>query len=160
MSSPTDEITVIGILTADSQYIQVQNHLVYQRLLKKYQEKELEVTVKVLRYKRSDSQNRYMWGVIVKYVQAWLYETQGEKLHRDAVYTWLRTKLLNEQPKIVNIAGEDVITMTGKRFGAMNTKEFAEAVDTIRAEMLKRGCDIPEPGGKNRHNFLHEFIDE
>lgn len=100
-----------------------------------------------------------MWGVVVKVVQGWLYETQGEKFTNDEVYSWLRLKILEETPKIVNIAGEDIITMTSKRFSAMNTKEFTIAVDTIRERMAERGCIIPEPKKKGL-NLIEDFIDD
>lgn len=148
---------VRGMFTEDTQYIHIDAFKVFQRTFKNWVGKELLVTVRVLRYKRSDSQNRYIWGVIVPMVRQWLYENQGEKYTREEVYTWLRIKLLGEIPKIVSIAGDEVVTMTSKRFSAMNTKEFAEAIDTIRERMLERGLDIPEPSKKG-HNLIEDFI--
>jgi len=134
-----------GLLTEDCQYVQFQAWKAFQKTLSKWVGKDLLITVQVLRYKRSTAQNNFMWGVLVPYVLRWFYETQGKKLTPDEVYTWLRIKLLDEVPKIVNIAGDEVVTMTGKRFSAMNTRQFADAVDIIRAKMLERGLDIPEP---------------
>lgn len=155
----TYELT--GLLTEDCQYVQFNAWKMYQKTLRKWVGKDILVTIKVLRYKRSDKQNRYMFGVIVPYVRRWLYETQGEKFTPEQVYTWLRVKLLDEHPKITMIAGEEVVTMTGKKFSAMNTAEFAEAVDKIRIQMLERGLDIPEPKrGKANHNLLEEFLED
>lgn len=156
MANIADEYELTGMLTEDCQYIHFTHWKVFQRALSKWVGKDLVVTVKVLKYKRSLAQNRYMW-VIVEYVRHWFYDTQGEKLTKDEVYVWLRKKLLGEHPKIVNIAGEEIITMTGKKFSAMSTKEFSDAVDTIRAKMLERGLDIPEPKKKG-NNLIEEFI--
>ena len=105
--------------------------------------------------KRSDAQNRYMWGVVVPTVRAFLLETEGVKYSPDEVYLWLRVKLLGQSPVIKVVSGIEVVMMEGKRFSEMNTKEFADATDTILKAMAEIGCVIPEP---NQHNFLHEFI--
>lgn len=161
MSALEDSFEVRGLFTEDAQYIQIQAWQAFRRTFSKWVGKELLVTVKVLRYKRSDSQNRYIHSVVVGHVRHWLFETQGVKYTHDEVYSWLRTNLLGYKPKITVIAGEEVITMTGKRFSAMNTKEFATAIDTIRQEMLERGLDIPEPSkDKRKHNLLEEFLED
>lgn len=160
MSNINDGFEVMATLTDDCQFVAITHFKMLRRALKPFIGKELLLTIQVLRYKRSDAQNRYMWSVIVPYVRHWLYETQGEKYKPEYVYSWLRVELLGEEPTVVEIAGREVITMTGKKFSAMNTKEFAEAVDTIRAEMLLRGLDIPEPQKGKRHNLISEFLED
>lgn len=100
-----------------------------------------------------------MWGILIPYTRKWLWDTQGENYTNDEVYLWLRISLLGEKPKVVNIAGQEIITTSSKRFSQMNTAEFATAVDTILREMAARGCIIPEPSqGKHTHNLIEEFI--
>lgn len=115
----------------------------------------LEIVFKVFRNQRSGAQNRWIWGVAVPTVRAWMLETQGEKYTPDEVYAWLRISVLGYKPVIKDIGGEEVVTMTGKRFSAMNTKEFSEAMQLIVDVMAERDCLIPLP---RESNFIHEFI--
>lgn len=155
------EYEVIGEFTEDSQYLWLPFWKAYQRTFKRFIGKELLITIKELKSKRSDKQNRFFWSVIIPYVRQWLYDTQGIKYQPDHVSVWLRTEILGEAPTIIDVAGRECIVMTSKRFSAMNTKEFAEAVDTIRSEMLLRGLDIPEPTtDKSKHNLPHEFLND
>ncbi len=159
MSVNNEGYEIVGELTEDSQFIQLTHYKMLKRALKRFIGQELLVTIQVLKSKRSDKQNRYFWSVIVPYVRHWLYETQGVKYKPDYVYAWLRVDLLGEEPTIMDIAGREVIVMTGKRFSQMTTAEFAEAVDTIRAKMAERGIEIPEPSlDRNKHNLVHEFL--
>lgn len=84
-------------------------------------------------------------------------EKHGESHTHDEVYTWLRISLLGQKLRVVELAGESVTLMDGKRFSAMNTKEFAEAVEDIVAKMDEKECHIPLP---RKENLLTDFIDE
>lgn len=161
MSNINDGYEVMATLTDDCQFVAITHFRMLRRALQKFIGQDLIITIQILKSKRSDKQNRYMWGVVVPYVRHWLYETKGEKYSREQTYIWLRVKLLQEEPIITEIDGVEVVTMTGKRFSAMNTAEFAEAVDTIRDKMLHRGLDIPEPSqGRHKHNLIHEFLED
>lgn len=118
---------------------------------------KLIIKITIFRSKRSDKQNRYFWGVVVVTVRAWLLETEGRKYTKDEVYVWLNQEVLGNKPTITTILGTDVITMSGKRFSQMNTKEFEEAAESIRQTMAQRGCNIPEP---HQENFITDFIED
>lgn len=148
---------VIGEFTEDTQYLFLPFYKVYRRAFKKFVGTEVRVTITPLVYKRSDAQNRYLWGYIVPAVKDWLYETQGEKYSPDYVYTWLRIELLGEVPKIATIMGTEIVTMVGKRFSQMSVQEFTVAVDTIKAKMSERGLILKDP---RKNNMLHELLDE
>jgi hypothetical protein len=150
-----DEYSFEGMLTDDGRSVTFLHASMVKRLLHRWKGKPLEVTVRVLRRKRSDRQNRYMWGVIVPCITAFLMETTGIKHPPSTIYAWIRNTLLDEEPVITEVAGHEVIELRGKRFSEMTTKEFAEAVDTIREKMRERGCEIPEPTG---NNLLTDFI--
>ena len=132
----------------------------FSRLMIKLFGYRLEIKVRPHRARRSDRQNRYMWGVVVVCIQAWNEETgeldvpifddegnpvlddEGYQLCRpptkEEVYTWLRIVVLGHRPQIVVIQDVEVITMTGKRFSQMTTKEFADAVDEIQKFMAQK----------------------
>lgn len=139
--------------SCDGIMFDVSRHL--WRVLGPLKGKKLLVKFGVLRHKRSDAQNRYIWGVMVPTVQAWFKETTGEVKSKDEVYTWFRVGLLGDKPVITEVMGCEVITMSGKRFSQMNTKEFGEAVDMILQLMAEKGCVIPEP---RQFNFITEFL--
>jgi hypothetical protein len=150
---------MIGQLTEDCQYVYLEHWKMFRRLLTKWVGKDVIITIKELQYKRSEAQNRLIHGLITPYVMRWYYETHGERKTHDEIYTWLRIAILEQRPRITEVAGEQVVTMTGKRFSKMTKKEFAEAVDLIMQRMAERGCYIPEPHKHDKANhFPHEYL--
>lgn len=119
------------------------------RVLMPWLGKELEVLIKIFRHNRSNSQNKYMWGVIIPTIQAWQLQTSGKYDIKDGVYAWLRTSIIGDEIKTEMIMGREVIYMTGKRFSKMNTKEFSESVEKIIDHFAEKGCHIPLPKGNN-----------
>lgn len=154
--SADKEFDIVGTLSDDCSCLEITHHVMLKRIIGGLRGEKLRIRFSKLKMKRSDAQNRYMWGVVVPCVRAWLLETQGVKYTPDEVYTWLRVGLLGYKPEVKEIAGQECIVMTGKRFSEMNTAEFAEATDSILTQMAEKGCVIPEP---KQHNFLHEFVE-
>jgi hypothetical protein len=144
-----------GTLTENGQGILLDHPKLYARLTKNLIGEKLIVTFQKYRSKRSDAQNRYIHGVVVPTVRAWFKETQGEEPGHNFVYSWLRTSLLGNEPEIKEIFGVQVISLGGKRFSEMNTKEFAEAINRIVDLMAERDCHIQLPRGDN---FIHEHV--
>lgn len=154
--SKDQKYTTSGELTDDCQFIKLDHYSALRRVTQRLLGQKLEVSFTVLRFKRSDAQNRYIWGVIVPCVQAWHLETFGEAKTKDEIYTWLRIGLLGHTPVLTEVMGVQVISMTGKRFSKMNTKEFAEATDLILKKMAEKHCIIPEP---RQNNFLSDIVE-
>ncbi len=160
MAAIDQEYEVTALLTEDCQYLRINSWMAFRRALSKWVGKDLIITVKVLRYKRSASQNRYYWYAI-QFIRHWFFDTQGLLLTKDEVHIWVHRHLLEEKPKVVSIAGEQVITMTHKSTSAMTTTEFAEMVDTILTKMAEMGCVIPEPRKEKKSlQLLEEFISD
>lgn len=151
------EFEVIGTLTDDCRYIEISNYQPLKRIIRNLKGEQLLVKFKKFFETRSDKQNRYIWGVVVPTVMAWMRETTGEKPVKDDVYVWLRKSLLGHTLVVSEILGEEVVRLGGKRFSKMTTKEFAEAIEIIIDTMAQRGCIIPLP---RRNNLLTDFIDE
>lgn len=149
------EFDVTGELSENGEFLVIEHFKMLRRVYGHLKGEKLRIRFSKLRMKRSDAQNRFLWGVVVPTVRAFLLETEGVKYSPDEVYLWLRVKLLGQSPVIKVVSGIEVVMMEGKRFSEMNTKEFAEATDTILQSMAEVGCVIPEP---QQHNFLHEFI--
>lgn len=163
-SAEERELSVITILTNKKEdieegelFLRFKNWRIFRRLIWDWVDKEIETDIRVLRYKRSLSQNRLLWGIIVPTVRAFIKETTGEKKSKDEVYIYLNTCVLGNTPEISYILGQEVITMTGKRFSQMNTLEFTNAVEKIVQHFALIGCVIPMPkDGTN--NLLDDFL--
>lgn len=148
------EVDLIGRVSDDLSSIQIDNWRGLTRIMGAFRGKELHIKLKVFRKNRSLAQNRYIHGVVVPSIMAWYLETQGEKLTHDEVYTWLRTGLLDDKVEVREILGEQVVTIVGKRFSKMNTKEFTDAIETIIAKMAELDCYIQLP---KENNMLSDY---
>jgi hypothetical protein len=108
-----------------------------------YEGKEIEVTLKKARSKRSDNQNRYYWGVVVEIVRQGLRDL-GHRLDKDEVHYFLREKF-NYKELVNEGTGESVkipqstTVMTKTEFG-----EYIEQIAQWSAEFLN--VTIPEAG--------------
>jgi hypothetical protein len=129
---------------------------VYKRLFaKQFEGKPLLLTVQILRKKRSDRQNRYYYGVVIPTIQAFHLESTGEYIERDEVHAFNLTNVLGVVPEFKTVFGEEIMIFRQKKSSEMNTKEFAQFVDTLIAHWAEKGCIIPEP--KNE-NLLTDFL--
>jgi len=155
MSKNEHVYEVTGTLSEDCKSLQLDHAVAMKRVIMWLKGEKLEIKFSKLRNRRSDKQNRYIWGVVVVVIQAWFKESQGEDLTKDQVYTWLRVGLLGHKPVIKEILGEEVIVMEGKHFSAMNTKKFALAIDSIIKQMDEKGCFIPLP---KDGNFITDYV--
>lgn len=161
MSSPfftlksMKEIETTGELSEDGGGIVLHFPALMRRLARGLVGKKLIVKFEKYFERRSNAQNRYMWGVVVPTVRAWLLETTGEKYTADEVYYWLNQEVLRNKPKVTLVNGIDVITLTGKRFSQMSTKEFAEAVEELFKYFAEKNLVIPIP---NEQNFTHDHV--
>lgn len=154
----SEEYTLLGEMDGDFR-ISIHDSHRLARILKPFAEtdKPIEVTIRIHRRQRSLAQNRWMHGVCVPTVMGWLKDTQGEKYTHDEVYVFLNTVVLGKKPIVKEVAGEEVIIMTGKRFSQMTTLQFSEAVDEIVRYFADRGLDIPLPkDGTN--NLLNDYL--
>lgn len=104
--------------------------------------KDVEVTVKRKRAKRSDNQNRYYWGVVIPIIHN-SFRDLGHRLNAEEVHFFLKQKF-NYQ-SLVNVNGE-LVGEIPKSTADLNKLEFMEYVDKISQwanEILE--VIIPEP---------------
>ena len=121
-------------------------------------ELKLEITMKVFRYLRSVSQNNYYWGVVIPTIRAWHKEQTGDKLSPEQVHAFNLIHIMGDEPKIQEVKGRQVVTLSIKSSSKMNTKEFSDFVEKIQAFYDEKGCYIPNPKPKT-NNTLTDFID-
>lgn len=137
-----------GFLSEDLRSIKLEHEGIMPRVFQPWGEKRLLLDISIFRRRRTDKQNRYIHGPVCTRVMLWHLDNTGEKLSHDEVYAYLR-RICGHRMKITMVNGTEVITMTGKRFSQMNTVEFGEAIDTLKAYFDPQGCEIPEPRGDN-----------
>jgi hypothetical protein len=104
--------------------------------------KEIEITLKRARSKRSDRQNRYYFGCVVVIVRNALKDL-GHELTSEECHEWLKIKF--NSVSLANDTGEFIGSIGGSTT-AMSKTEFGEYIERIArwcAEMLS--VVIPEP---------------
>jgi len=100
-------------------------------------DKDVEIVVKEHRPRRSDQQNRYLWGVvypeILKHLDGWT----AEDVHEFCLGEW---------------SGWEVLQGLGRkrmkpirRSSRLNTAEFNDYVAHIQQAMAEKGIYIPDP---------------
>ena len=154
MSKVDDKYELTGTFDGSGKTLALDHPGIMKKIMRNLVGEKLLIVVQKLRYKRSEAQNRYIWGVMVPCVRMWFRETTGETPSPDEAYVWLRVGLLGYKAEIKMLKGVEIITMTGKRFSQMNTKEFAEAVDTMIKLLDEKGCFVPLP---KKDNFITDF---
>lgn len=120
-------------------------------------DKRLEVSMKVLKHQRSLASNRYLWGVCYTTICAFLKETQGEKVDKDAIHIHTLTVILERKPQVQNILGKEVITFNEKSTSKLTTEEFTDMIAKLKDYWAERGCFIPEARG---NNFMSDYLED
>jgi hypothetical protein len=128
----------------------------FRRILNRYKDKKLLITVEEFERKRSNSQNRYYWGVAVVCIKAFLKETEGKTYTQDEVHCYNLFNVVNDKPQIKEVYGVQTIVMTTKSTSKMNTKEFVQFIEELQAYWALKGCYIPDP---REDNLTSDFIE-
>jgi len=91
------------------------------KILSQYNSQDVNVSIKPLRNNRSDSQNRYYWGVVVSIL------SDHTGYSRDEIHEILRGKFLSDSK---SIAGEDI--RYSHSTTELDTLEFEDYLQKIR----------------------------
>nr|DAM99216.1 MAG TPA: protein NinB [Herelleviridae sp.] len=152
------EFSEIGVLekTEDGGLtIKLRFGKVLKRVLEKLIGKELEVNFRLLKYRRSDAQNRWLWGVAYVTIAAWYKETQGETVSKEAIHAHTLQEILDYKIEVEEFMGKEVLVVKGKSTSQLTTKEFSDMVDKLVAYWAQYDCYIQLP---KENNFLSEFV--
>lgn len=118
-------------------------------LLERFGDDVVLVSVAKPSKKRSDRQNRYYWGVVVKIVRDFVQNTQGEKVSPDEIHAFHLNSVLGVKPITRKVLGKEFIMFENRKTSDMNTQEFTEFIEVIRNYWEERGVEIPDPLGEN-----------
>lgn len=143
-----------GVLSETATGVEFENGKAMSRVLRKWKGKTLHIVIKPFKRKRSDNQNRWMWGVAYVCIQAYLKETEGSAPSKEEIH--LHNLQIVQGVKIESkvILGETVFTVNEKRTSSMSTVEFNEMKEKLQAYWAERDCIIPDP---NEDNFLTDY---
>lgn len=107
----------------------------WRALLKRFEGKPVQLTLSKLRVPRSNQQNRYYWGVVVK-IMAEECGYESEEMHEALKARFLRRRQDEE------VGGLPRIGSTA----ALDTGAFAEYLDHCVRLAAEMGIEIPPPG--------------
>lgn len=113
-------------------------------LLNQFEGKHVEIIIKKARSKRSDQQNRYMWGCVIAIVRQGLKDL-GYIMSPEETHEFLKDKFLDYE----TMANSDGIEI-GKKYKStteLTKGEFSSYIEQIQifaAEILN--VVIPDPG--------------
>jgi len=94
--------------------------------------------------KRSNDQNKYWWGVVVKLIADWL-RSYGNDVTDNDVHEFLKMKYI----------GKREVTINGKTFerykgtSELTTIEFADMIAKVQRDFAEKDLIIPDPGQTN-----------
>jgi hypothetical protein len=98
---------------------------------------DVDVTVKRHRDRRSDQQNRYLWGAvypaILKHLEGW----DAEDIHEFCLGEWSGWEILE------GLGRKRMKPL--RRSSKLSTTEFMDFVDHIQRTMAEKGIYIPDP---------------
>lgn len=150
-----DSYTLYGELSDDCSVIKLHHSNMLYRVIDNLKGIDLQVTIEKLHSKRSNAQNRYLFGVVIPVIKRWFKDTQGENFNSDDIRAYIYHKVLGSQVEFKTILGEEVFVIKEKRFSQMTTVEFSEAKDKVQLYFGELGLEIPDPKGEN---ILNDFL--
>lgn len=101
--------------------------------LKRFEGKEIQMTIKRRFKSRSDRQNRYYWGVVLKILSTEIGDSP------EAVHEALKFKFLGT----TEVKGLELI----KSSAGLSTEEMTDYIESIRTWAVTfLNCEIPEAG--------------
>lgn len=152
------DYTVTGRLTSDCKYLELDQAPALKRILFPLLDTILEINIKIFYRLRSLAQNRWIWGICIPTIRAWMKETTGEEPpSKEAIYAFLRQNVVGHGIEVEIIEGKETLVVQGKRFSKMTTVEFSDAAQQIIDYYEPKGCIIRFPKPKT-NNLVTDHI--
>lgn len=98
--------------------------------------------------KRSNEQNKYWWGVVIRKIADWL-RGFGNDVTDEDVHEFLKMKYLGKKEVLIN----GKIFERYRSTTELNTLEFSDLKDKIQRDFAQKGLIIPDP---NQTEFLED----
>ena len=145
------KFTVIGELSEDCSSLSITNYKAIRRLIGKLKNKELEISFEPVKYKRSSSQNRYLWGVVYTVIASFIKQTQGLSFKKEIIHEFCKQHLLKSsiETEVIALTFEDLEEFTKDVIG-YNYRDKIDLGEYIveRLTDFIVNCSIVEVMGK------------
>lgn len=116
---------------------------------------ELEIKVGKAYKRRSNSQNRWYWGVAIRTVIEHFKEREGKDYHPEDIHAYILDQVVKVRFKTKEVMGKTITYVESKSTSSMNTKEFNIFKFELQVYFAQNyGIDIPDP---RENNYLNEF---
>lgn len=123
--------------------------------LRQFADKQVEVTVRLVRKKRSNAQNRWYWGIAISQcILPHIKNSTGEIQTKENIHAFHLSQILEVKSKTHTVLGKTVMIFEYVSTSTMTTIEFNNFKELIQAFWAQRGCVIPDPVGQS---FLNEY---
>ncbi len=157
MSFKDKEIEASGKMREDLTGIDFTFPKAMQRISSVFVGSDLLIKFKVLRYSRSDAQNRWLWGVAYPTIAGWHKETQGERITADEIHAITCSVILGRRLIIKEKDGVEYAFFEGKTSSQLNTKEFTELMEQLQQFWAEKGCYIADP---KQNNLITDHLND
>jgi len=136
-----------------------EGHLVPQNLeeikammVSSFEGKDVEVSIKAHKRKRSNRQNRWYWGVAIPTVQSGILEQTGILEEKETIHALILSAVGGLTMETKHIMGMNVIRVNQKRTSDMSVEEFSNFFERVIGHFAEKGIVIPEPTLDNFYN--------
>jgi hypothetical protein len=146
----------IEIITSIENNIFKRNRNLVLNAIKYFNDKEVVISFSNLKRSRSNSQNRFYWGVVIPLIQNGLLEATGELRSSDNIHYKILLPLFAPINEIVNKNTGEIINekLTSSDLTTTQFQIYFLEIQKWAAEFLN--IDIPNPNEENLINFTND----
>ena len=131
--------------TVNKGRVMIKNESFFSELISQFEDKDIIISLKEEKKKRSDKQNDWYWGVAIPTIQVDIQNQSGEIYSKDDIHDWNLNKAVKLKTEVKEMFGETIIIYRQKRTSKMNTKEFNNFKEKIQKYWAEMGIYIPDP---------------
>jgi hypothetical protein len=146
----------IEIITSIENNIFKRNRNLVLNAIKYFNDKEVVISFSNLKRSRSNSQNKFYWGVVIPLIQNGLLEATGELRSSDNIHYKILLPLFAPINEIVNKNTGEIINekLTSSDLTTTQFQIYFLEIQKWAAEFLN--IDIPNPNEENLINFTND----
>ena len=135
--------TLSGVLSDDCCRIRFHDKSYASMYLAHHRGKSVLVTISPYSNKRTDRQNRYLWGVCYKAIADWTKASTGEVYPAEEIHAFVKTNILRVKYQIKHMFGKEFWVFNEVSTASMSVEEFTRAIEKIMDFFSERGCIFP-----------------
>lgn len=104
----------------------------------------VKLTVARPSQKRSDKQNKYLWGIVYPTICDFLEAIEGVVTLPETLHEVMLSKFAPKKPSSIVVKGVEYVATDIIRSSAMTTDEFTVFIDNMIAFWATAGLEIPQ----------------